>query len=92
VISALRIVQLGGHPQPVLFPSHAAFEDRAHIQLPCNRANILRLALKLERRGTRHHAQALYVGKDIRNLFGEAIAEILIVRACAQVHEWQDYE
>src|SRR6266567_4868916 len=62
------------------------------MQLPGNRANILRLPLKLERGRARHHSQSFYMGEDIRNLLSKAVAEILIVRIGAQVHEWQDDE
>src|ERR1039457_5799039 len=92
VIAGPPVIQLHRDAQFLFLPLLAAFEDGADLQLLRNRPTIPRLSLELERGGAGHDSQSFQVGNGIGQFFGQAIAEILILRVGRQVDERQDYQ
>ena len=69
--------------------AHAPLEQRRHVELLADDAQVLVLALELERRRAARDPQLRDLGQGVEQLLGEAVGEVLLVLAGAHVHEGQ---
>jgi hypothetical protein len=69
--------QLGGHPQVLALPPHAAFHHVGHAQPPADLAQVFILVLEIERRRAPGDLQVGDLGKAVDDLLGQAVGEIL---------------
>ena len=84
-----HIDQLGGDAQLIAGALHAPFQDGAHVQLPADLADGERVALELHAGGAADHVHVLDLGQLRDDVLGEPVAEELLLRIAAHVHEGQ---
>ena len=83
------IDELGAHAQAGAGDAHAAGQHRAHLQLVADGAHVLLPVAQLRGGVPRHHAHARHLGECVDQLFGEAVAEVLVLRLAAEIGEGQ---
>lgn len=78
--------QLSRHANCVLHvvAAHAAFDDRADVQLAANFLNVFVHAFVGERRGARDHLQIANARQHIQQLLGQAVGEQLVFALLAE--------
>lgn len=81
--------ELRGDTDPVTLLAHAPFQHGARAQRATDLADVPVHALEGEGGGTRHDAQRLHARQGRDQLFGQAVAEILVVRVATEVGEGQ---
>ena len=79
--------ELSGDPNAIARSPDAAFENRSYSEPLTDGAQILFLAAKGKCRCASDHPQLRNLGKSVDNLFGQAVAEVLVFLVGAQVHE-----
>jgi hypothetical protein len=84
-----RLDQLGGHPNPVSLPPHRAFDDVTDPERLGDLRQGERRALERHHAGAGDHLEALDLGQLADDLFGDALAEILVPGVAVQVVERQ---
>jgi len=89
VVTVAGADQLGGDACTLALAAHAAFEHGGHAQRLADLAQVLVLALELERRGATHHLQAIDARQRVQDLLGQAIGEELVFRVGRHVDEGQ---
>ena len=82
--------ELRRDPQAVPCLADAAFQHVAHVKVLADRAHALLRALELHRRRARDHLERADLRQVCDQLFGEPVAEVLVVGIRAQVRERQD--
>lgn len=78
--SRLAVDQLCSDPEALTGTAHAAFENRAHFEFARDFTQIDVSALVGKRRGPRRNVQPRYASERVNQLFGETVAEVLLVR------------
>ena len=87
VVAVGHVDQLRADPQAVAGLAHAAFEHGLNVEALADFADVDRRALELERRGPRHHRQALDARQRTDQLLRHAVAEVLLIRVVGEVGE-----
>ncbi len=82
--------QLGGHADAPAGAPHAAFQHVRDVECPGNPANVLLSAAERERRRARDHPEAGHPRQHVNDLFGQTVAEVLLIPFGAHVGERQD--
>ncbi len=80
--------ELRRDPQPLARLADAALEHGAYPQRLAHPAQVL-LATEAERRGTRDHPQIREPGQRVDDLFGQPVAEVVVLAVGAHVDERQ---
>jgi len=86
----LRADQLRSDAEAVGGPAHATFENARDAERFRDLSNVDVPAFEGERRGARNHFQAGYLHQSVDDLFGEAVAEVLLFLVAAEVGERED--
>ena len=89
MIAVDSVDELSGDAQSIAPNPHAALEHRVDLQAGCDFADVLILELPVERGRARGHPYAFKVRERVCQLFGESIAEIVVLLVAAYVGEWQ---
>src|SRR5690242_16783697 len=86
-----HVDELGGDPQSVARLADAALEHCAHMQLLTHLAENVLLILSLEGKGgtASRDAQTFHLCESIEQLFGHAVAEVIVRFVRAQIEERQ---
>jgi hypothetical protein len=82
-----RVYEADGHPDPFSFSTHAAFENVRYCKRFGNAREIRILASERERRRARDDADRRGLGKQIDDLLCDAVRQVLLIPARAQIHE-----
>ena len=82
--------ELCRHAEPTAGPANAALEYRAHTEGLCNPTDIVVLPLECERGGACDHLQSGEPRQRVDDLFGQTVAEVLVLLIAADVLERQD--
>jgi hypothetical protein len=90
VIAVLDVDQFGGDADAIPDFTHASFQHRRHAELLADLANVYGLALEGKAGATGRNVQPGHLCQNVDDLFGHAIAEVLVLRVGAHVGEWQD--
>ena len=85
----LGIHQLRGDPHAVAFLAHIAFDQVADAEALADLADVLAAVLEREGRGAGDDLQLRAIRQAIDELFGQAVAEVLVVRVVAAIDEGQ---
>ena len=88
-LSVARTGELRGETNAVAGTSHGAFHDRAHAQRLAHVGRENCLALKRKTRAATRQTQPRQLGQCVCQFVGEAVAEVLVFRITAGVHEGQ---
>jgi hypothetical protein len=81
--------QLRGDARALAGTAHAALQHRVHAKLLADAAQVLVLALELERRGAPDHLHAVDARERVQDLLGQAVGEELVLRIVGHVDEGQ---
>ena len=76
---AADLDELRGDADAVPGFAHAAFQDVVHGERLTDAANVLLPAFEGEGGAARRHPQARHAAESVQDLFGESIAEVLVV-------------
>jgi hypothetical protein len=87
----LRIDQLSVDPDLVAGPLDASFKDIANAQLMANLLGLGRLLAVAERGIARNYKHVRDPRQIGRQIFGDSVGEILLVRVAVQVGEGQHH-
>src|SRR5262249_2226934 len=90
VIACLRFDQLRGNAQSFAGTSDTSFDDVLDAQFAPDAPDIDCLVSELERRVSRNHEQRTEPRQLRDDVFGDAVAEVLLLWIAAQVGEGQD--
>ena len=89
VVATRHFDELHSNPQAIVGLADAAFEQRLHVELLSDDADVLAFSGKPKGRGARGHAQAIDVRQRVDELVGQTFAEVLLVVTRTHVREWQ---
>ena len=90
LIAVRRVDELRGDAHARARLAHAALEHVPHLQALRDLADLDRLALERERGRARGDVKSFDLGQRVDDLFGEAVAEVLVLGIGAHVRERQD--
>src|SRR4029077_20498180 len=82
--------QLCRHANVSANAAHTSFQDSRRPERFADLADVLVPAAKGEGRRARGDPEAWHVGERIEDLFGQAVAEVLVLLVRAQVEKGQD--
>src|SRR5262249_22322007 len=83
--------ELCGNPQLVARASHTSFEHGIGANLLPDLPDVLSLAFELKRARPRDYPKPWDPREGIRDLFRDAVAEVVLARTTAHVHERQHH-
>ncbi len=87
VIAIGGVDELGGDADLIASLAHAPLQNRLHVQLLGDCADVLVLALEGKGRSARGDAQARHLGEEIEELLGETVGEVFLLLVRAEVHQ-----
>src|SRR5215510_14343453 len=90
MVSICGVDKLGRNTDAIPCTTHAALKDRANIEGFGNLTDVLFLPAKREGGCAGRDLQSRDMGQCVNDLFGEAVAEILVLFVRAQVRKRQD--
>src|SRR5215475_10105599 len=90
VVAELCVDQLRCDPDAIASFAHAALDDVSDTKLPREMTDIDWLALESERRVACYHRERRDLREICDDVFGDGIAEVLLLRIAAHVGERQD--
>ena len=82
-----RVYKADGHPDPVSFLSYAAFEDVRYAKRSGNTRDISISAPEREGRRACNDAERRGSGKQVDDLLGDTVCEVLLIASRAQILE-----
>jgi hypothetical protein len=89
LVPILHTHELGRDPQAIAAPPHAALEHGADIQTPPHLPHVGVSALELEGGGPGGDPKAFDLAQGGDQLFGQPVAEVLLVLVGAHIDEWK---
>ncbi len=89
MVAVRRVDELGDDAELVSLAAHAPFQHGGDVQLLADLAHVQVLALEGEGRGAGDDADPRDVGERVDDLLGDAVGEVLVLLAAAQVDEGQ---
>src|SRR5215472_14117096 len=87
VIAGARFNELNGNSQAVVRFADASLEERAHLQVAADFADVCSRTAELERSSAGYNAQAIHVRESVDQFLGEALAEIVLITVRTHVGE-----
>lgn len=90
MVAVVSVDELSIDAETVAGLTDTPFQHGPDFQFLTNLSEIVALLSELERRRPRHYPQPVQLRQSIDQLFGEAVAEVLLLRVGAHVRERQD--
>ena len=89
-LARVRVEQLRADAQPIAVALHAALQHRAGVELAADVANVFAAVPKAEARRLRNHTNPGNAAERVHDLFGQPVAEELVIRWIRRIYEGEN--